>query len=130
MPMRDEVYFKIEGLPVSENKAVRMSSRGGYKTKEFKEWEELVALTQKNKTIDCSEWYGCEIIVHMPLYCKNGSIKRRDSHNFIKYAIDTTLKKVADVNGKEIDDCRIIEVSECKVDDKNEWTEITFYCIG
>ena len=48
----------------------------------------------------------------------------------IKYAIDTTLKKVADKGGKEIDDCRIIEVSECKVDSKDEWTEITFYCIG
>lgn len=128
--MSDTACFRIEGLPVSENKAVRMSSRGGYKTQAFKDWEELVALTQKEKTIDCSEWYGCEIIVHMPLYCKNGSIKRRDSHNFIKYAIDTTLHKVTDEKGKEIDDCRIIEVSECKVDSKDEFVEISFYCIG
>lgn len=127
---KDYATFKIDMLPVSENQAVRSSSRGGYKTKKYKEWEELVLLTQKERKISCSQWYGVEIILHFPLYYKNGNIRKKDSHNLIKYAIDTVLRKVIDEKGKGIDDCRILECYECKVDSPKECTEITFYCIG
>ena len=60
--MKETVTFKIDRLPVSENNAVRMSSRGGYKTKAYKEWEEEVMLTVKEQTIANSEFYGVKII--------------------------------------------------------------------
>jgi hypothetical protein len=129
--MKDLVKFEIKMLPVSENKAVGRSSRGGYKTNEYKEWEEFVLLTVKEKTIAYSEWYESELIFHFPLYYKNGKIKVRDGHNFIKYAIDTVLhNKVVDENGERIDDSRVIGGNWYKVDDKEEWVEITFYCVG
>lgn len=128
--MKEEVYFKIDMLPVSTNRAINNSARGGYKSKEYKEWEQFVLLTVKEQVIGCNEWYGAEIIYHLPLYYKNGNIRKIDGHNFDKYAIDTVLSRVKDEDGNEIDDCRIIEHSECKCDDTKEWCEITFYCIG
>jgi len=127
--MKEVVVFKINGLPVSENEAVRMTSRGGYKTKKFKEWEKLVSL-QKEKIIDKCEWYGYEAIFHFPLYYKNGNIKKKDGHNMIKYAVDTVLSRVRDTDGNEIDDCRILEGSHCKIDSEDLYMEIAFYCIS
>jgi Holliday junction resolvase RusA-like endonuclease len=128
--MKNTATFKIDRLPVSENDAVRMTPRGGYKTRKYQEWEEYVGYTVKEVVIETSEWYGVEIIYYFPLYCKNGNIKRKDHKNMDKYAIDTTIKKLVDSNGEKIDDCRIIESSECKVDSKDERVEITYYCIG
>lgn len=126
--MRNVVYFNIDMLPVSENEAVRMTPRGGYKTKKFKEWVKFVS-KQKEQTINKSEWYGYEIVFHFPLYYKNGNIRRKDAHNMIKYAIDTVLEKVVDSDGNAIDDCRVIEGSHCKVNDTREYIEISFYTI-
>lgn len=126
--MRNVVVFNIESLPVSENEAVRMTSRGGYKTKKFKDWERLVGF-QKEQIINKSEWYGYEAVFHFPLYYKNGNIRRKDGHNMIKYAVDTVLQKVVDSSGESIDDCRILEGSHFKVDDDREFLEISFYCI-
>ena len=115
-------------LPVSENEAVRMTYRGGYRTKKFNEWIKMVELMPV-QTINKCEWYGYEIIFHFPLYFKNGNVRKKDGHNMIKYGVDTVLGRVVDSEGHEIDDCRIIEGSHCKVDDDNECVEISFYCI-
>lgn len=128
--MKTTAVFKIDKLPVSENDAVRMSYRGGYKTKKYKEWEDWVSLLVKEQTIAKSEFYGVEIIYHFPLYYKNGNIKKKDFKNMDKYAIDTVLRKLKDEDGEPIDDCRLLESYECKVDDKEERVEITFYCVG
>jgi len=118
-------------LPVSENKAVRMSQKGGYKSKEYKEWESFVLLTTKEQCIASSEWYEVELIYHYPIYFKNGSVRKRDAHNMIKYAIDTVLhNKVIDEEGKKIDDSRILGGNWYKCDDKKEWLEISFYAVG
>jgi len=126
--MRNVVCFKIPMLPVSENEAVRMTYRGGYRTKKFNEWIKMVE-TMPIQTINKSEWYGYEIVFHFPLYYKNGNIRKKDGHNMIKYGVDTVLGRVVDSEGQEIDDCRIIEGSHCKVDDSKEYVEISFYCI-
>jgi Holliday junction resolvase RusA-like endonuclease len=128
--MKDVVVFVIDMLPVSENDAVRMTPRGGYKTRKYKEWEEFVGYTVKEKTIACSQWYGIEIVYYFPLYYKNGKVRRKDFKNMDKYAIDVVLKKVVDQKGNPIDDCRIMESSECKIDSDKEKVEITFYCIS
>ena len=117
-------------MPVSENDAVRMSSRGGYKTKKYKEWEEEVMLTVKEKSIANSEFYGVEIVYYFPIYYKNGKIRRKDFKNMDKYAIDTVMRKLKDEDGNEIDDCRLSESCECKIDSEEEKVEISFYCIG
>lgn len=127
--MSNSVTFKIDGLPVSENDAVGRSSRGGYKTKKYKEWEELVILTQKERNINCSEWYGVEMIYYFPLYYKNGKIRHKDGHNLDKYNIDIVIRKLIDNKGNAIDDSRVLEWSGSKVDSEEEYTEITFYCI-
>ena len=129
LEMKNSATFKIDALPVSTNKAVGHSRRGGYKTQEYKDWEQLVMLTQKEKTIKCSEWYGVEMVYHFPIYYKNGNIRRVDGPNFDKYNIDIVLRRLKDKNGEEIDDCRLIEWSGCKVNSEKEHTEITFYCI-
>lgn len=128
--MKTAVTFKIDRLPVSENNAVRMTPRGGYKTAQYREWEEYVALTVKEQVIANSEFYGVEILYYFPIYYKNGNIRRKDYKNMDKYAIDTVLRKVKDKDGKEIDDCRLSESYECKIDNQEEKVEITFYCIG
>ena len=128
--MKTTATFKIDRLPVSENDAVRMSSRGGYKTKKYKEWEEEVMLTVKEQTIANSEFYGVEIIYYFPIYYKNGNIRRKDFKNMDKYAIDTVMKKLRDEKGNEIDDCRLSESYECKINSEQEKVEISFYCIG
>lgn len=115
-------------LPVSENEAVRMTYKGGYKTKKFRGWEKMVS-TVKEQVINKSEWYGYEMVFHFPLYYKNGNIRKKDGHNMIKYGIDTVLSRVVDSDGNQIDDCRVIEGSHCKVDDKKERVEVCFYCI-
>jgi Holliday junction resolvase RusA-like endonuclease len=128
---QDEVSFKIDMLPVSENKAIRTTTKGGYKTKEYKEWEEFVLLTVKEKTIAVSKWYEVEIIFHYPLHFKNKKIRRRDAHNMIKYAIDTILhNKVVDQKGEKIDDSRIVGGTWYKCDSKDEYLEISFYAVG
>ena len=127
--MKDTATFKIDALPVSENRAIGRSSRGGYKTKFYKEWEEIVMLTQKEQKIDCSEFYGVEMIYYLPIYYKNGNVRRVDGPNFDKYNIDMVIRKLIDRNGEAIDDCRILEWSGCKVDSEEKYTEITFYCI-
>jgi Holliday junction resolvase RusA-like endonuclease len=126
--MRNVVYYKIDSLPVSVNNAVRHSYRGSYKTNEFKEWDELVSY-QKQQTINKSEWYGVEIVFHMPLYFKNGNIRRKDADDMLKYAIDCTLKRVVDSDENSIDDSRIMEGNYTKVNDDHEYTEISFYTI-
>jgi hypothetical protein len=128
--VKETVTFKINRLPVSENNAVRMSSRGGYKTKAYREWEEEVMLTVKEQTIANSEFYGVEIIYYFPIYYKNGNIRRKDFKNMDKYAIDTVMRKLRDEDGEEIDDCRLLESYERKVDSEEERVEITFYRIG
>ena len=105
-----------------------MTSRGGYKTKAYREWEEEVMLTVKEQTIANSEFYGVEIIYYFPIYYKNGNVRRKDFKNMDKYAVDTVLKKLVDEDGEEIDDCRLLESYECKVDSEEEKVEITFYC--
>ena len=129
--VKDIVHFTISMLPVSENNAIGSSRRGGYKTKQYKEWEEYVLLTTKEKKIACSEWYECEIIFYFPLYFKNGKIRTKDAHNMIKYAIDTVLhNKVIDSRGERIDDSRILGGSWVSVDSEEEKVEITFYAVG
>ena len=128
--MKETAIFKIDMLPVSENDAVRMTPKGGYKTKKYREWEEFVGYTVKEKSIAKSEWYGVEIVYYFPLYYKNGSIRKKDFKNMDKYAIDVVLKKLIDQEGNPIDDCRILESSECKIDSEKECVEISFYCIG
>ena len=107
-----------------------MTSRGGYKTKAYQEWEEEVMLTVKEQTIAKSEFYGVEIIYYFPIYYKNGKICKKDFKNMDKYAIDTVMKKLRDEDGNEIDDCRLSESYECKIDSEQEKVEISFYCIG
>ncbi len=107
-----------------------MSSRGGYKTKKYKEWEEYVGLVVKEQSIECSEFYGVEILYYFPIYYKNGNIRKKDFKNMDKYAIDTVMKKLIDEEGNTIDDCRLSESCECKIDSEEEKVEITFYCIG
>jgi len=129
--MKECVTFKIDMLPVSENRAIRTSSRGGYKTKEYKEWEEFILLTVKEQTICASEWYETEILYFYPIYFKNGNVRKKDAHNLIKYAIDTVLhNKVVDENGEKIDDSRILGGSWYKYDSDKESFEISFYCVG
>jgi len=129
--VKDTITFKIDLLPVSENKAVRMSKRGGYKTEEYKEWEGFVLLTVKEKVIKYSKWYEVEIIFHYPLHFKNRSVRKRDAHNMIKYAIDTVLhNKVVDDKGEKIDDSRIIGGSWYKCESEKEYLEISFYTVG
>jgi Holliday junction resolvase RusA-like endonuclease len=124
------VTFKLDLLPVSENKAIRMNKRGGYKTQDYKEWEEYVLLTLKEQEICNSQWYETEIIFTYPIYYKNGNVRRKDAHNMIKYAIDTILhNKVVDEDGEKIDDCRIIGGSWTKCEG-DEGVEISFYCVG
>lgn len=107
-----------------------MTPRGGYKTKAYREWEEEVMLTVKEQTIECSEFYGVEIIYYFPIYYKNGKIRKKDFKNMDKYAVDTVIRKLKDKNGKEIDDRRLSESYECKVDSEEEKVEISFYCIS
>lgn len=126
--MANTVKFKIKSLPVSVNNAVRHSKYTSYKTKEFKEWEGFVE-KETDKNINKSEWYGVEVVCYFPLYYKNGNIRRRDIDDMLKYAIDCTLKKVQNKDG-EIDDKRVLEGSFAKIDSEEEYTEITFYCIG
>lgn len=116
-----QIEFKIDMLPVSENKAVRMSSRGGYKTKEYKEWEEFVLLTVNQKQIKNSEWYRVDLLFYYPLYFKNGNIRNKDAHNMIKYAVDTVLhNKVVDEDGEKIDDRRVLMGTWEKKDGKDQ----------
>lgn len=128
--MKTTATFKIDRLPVSENDAVRMSYKGGYKTKKYKEWEEEVMLTVKEQNIASSEFYGVEIIYYFPLYYKNKNIRKKDFKNMDKYAIDTVMRKLKDEEGNSIDDCRLSESYECKIDSEQERVEISFYCIG
>jgi Holliday junction resolvase RusA-like endonuclease len=128
--MASKVKFEIDMLPVTENNAVRMTRRGGYKTQDYKDWEEYVLLTVKEKEIDVSEWYKAQVVCHFPLYYKNGNIRKKDAHNRIKYAVDTLLhNKVIDSKGNRIDDKRIIKGRWEKVEDDKEWVEIIFECV-
>ena len=126
---KGSVFFEIDALPVSVNKAVRHSRKGSYKSQEFKDWVELVFLTQKEQTILNSEWYGVEVLLYFPLYYKNGNIRRKDADDMLKYAIDTTLLRLIDEDGDNIDDSRIIEGHFEKFDNENESCAITFYCV-
>jgi Holliday junction resolvase RusA-like endonuclease len=126
---RNTVRFEIQGLPVSVNNAIRFAGKRTYKTKQFKQWEELVFYCTKEQTINKSEWYGVEVLCHFPLYCKNGSIRRKDIDDLLKYAIDTTLERVVDSEGNPIDDKCILEGSFAKIDSEQEKTEIIFYTI-
>ncbi len=129
--VKDIVQFTIGMLPVSENNAIGSSRKGGYKTKQYKEWEEYVLLTTKEKEIVCSEWYECEVVFYFPLYFKNGKVRTKDAHNMIKYAIDTVLhNKVVDSKGERIDDSRILGGSWTSVDSEEEKVEISFYAVG
>lgn len=129
--VKDIVQFTIGMLPVSENNAIGSSRKGGYKTKQYKEWEEYVLLTTKEKEIVCSEWYECEVVFYFPLYFKNGKVRTKDAHNMIKYAIDTVLhNKVVDSKGERIDDSRILGGSWTSVDSEEEKVEISFYTVG
>lgn len=128
---KEMVQFTIGMLPVSENNAIASSRRGGYKTKQYKEWEEFVLLTVKEKCIKCSEWYECEVVFYFPLYFKNGKVRKKDAHNMIKYAIDTVLNnKLLDSKGERIDDSRILGGGWTSVDSEEERVEITFYTVG
>ena len=132
MPVTNDcVTFKSDMLPVSENRAIRTTGKGGYKTKEYKEWEEFVLLTIREKMIKRSKWYEVELIYHYPLHFKNSKVRKKDAHNMIKYAIDTVLhNKVVDDKGEKIDDSRIVGGTWYKCDSEEEYLEISFYCVG
>jgi hypothetical protein len=128
---KTEVTFKIDKLPVTENSAVRMTARGGYKTKLFRQWERAVVEQLEDKIIAISPEYGVEIIFSYPLKFKNGNLKHKDAHNMIKYAIDTILAhKLLDSKNNRIDDSVISEGSWARLDSDKDGLEITFYTIG
>lgn len=96
--------------------------------KAFTDWMNLVSKSVKPQKISQTEWYGMNIIVYMPLYFKNGKVKRIDISNLIKYAEDAICKKVVLPDG-EFDDSRIIEVTAVKQDSTELKTTIQVYTI-
>lgn len=118
----------IDMLPPSINQAVRHGRNGSYKSKELKEWVEIVSYIPL-KVIASSEWYGVEVNFYLPLYYKNGKIKRKDADDMLKYAIDTTLIRLVDGKGDSIDDSRILSGSFKKWDASREACAISFYTV-
>jgi len=125
----DCVTFVIEGIPPTENHAIKQGRNfKRYPSKEYQYWKWLVSQLKPQK-IKTSTWYGCEIVFEFPILNKNGTVKRKDVHNYIKYAIDEVIKKITTYNELELDDKVIIEGSYSKVDSKNPKTTISFYCV-
>lgn len=124
--MSDVIYFRVAGLPPSENHAL-IQGRGGrrFPSKEYLAWKKKCS-SLKNQKIDESEWYEVERVYHFPLYYKNGNIRKKDVSNLNKYCDDELAKVVG------IDDSRIKCGHEDKVDCKEgeEYTEWTIYTIG
>lgn len=123
------VSTTIEGIPPSLNHSYVISTRGGvvrrFKNKKLTEWIRLVCLTVGKLKVRDSDWYGIDIVYHLPIRFKNGNPRKKDLDNLIKYTIDPFLKSV---NNGEIDDCRIIKINAAKVDGA-EKTEIILYPI-
>lgn len=123
-----QVQFTVNALPCNVNNAVRMTSRGGYKTKHYKLWENAVNMLPTAKIVDAT-WYEIELVLHFPIYNKNGTVKRKDASNYIKYAEDLFFKKLTTYDGNPIDDSRILQGSYQKVDSKKLYTEFTVYAL-
>lgn len=130
MTIPETVQFEIDGIPPSLNSSHRFYPGGvrgrirKYPVASFTEWMQLVSLTQKQKKIKEATFYSLEFEFYMPTFCKNGSVRRIDCSNLIKYAEDAVLKLVVDSNGKLIDDSRIVEITAEKIDSDKEKTVI------
>lgn len=126
----EKITFTIPGIPPSQNHAIKMTTRGGYvrrySSKELKTWQELVAYTTNEQQIVKSTWYGIDITYYLPLFYKNGNIRRKDIDNMIKYTIDSILERVKTTEREEIDDRQIKELKAQKKDGE-ERTDIILY---
>ena len=142
------VTFKIEGLPCNVNNAVRMTSRGGYKTKQYRDWVKR-AKQQPDQKIKFSEWYEFDLELYFPVHNKShkkpvrknfkklvdyyeaivARVKRKDTSNYLKYAEDIIFSKLGTYEGVKIDDKQIIQGSYKKIDSEEQYCIITVYCV-
>lgn len=117
-------YYRFAILPPSVNRAKKWGSRGSrvvlYPTAELSLWRALPAsegYLNEEEMVDDAD-YAILYLFYMVRYYKNGTLKRVDVDNRIKYCQD----KVADLMG--IDDKYLVLPIAFPVDDEYEHTEV------
>jgi len=129
---RNTVTFIVNSAPPTSNHANKVSVRNRrvfyYPSPQLRSWRKEVSKAVRETELKGSEWYGAELVFELPLYYKNGNVKRVDLDNMIKYTIDEITKRVL-VEGQPIDDSLIIELSAVKVDSQNLKTTVTIWGI-
>ena len=124
--------FKIPDIPPSSNHANAISIRRVrgkqipivYNTKRLKEWFKLVELSNEYRADD--ERIGkvyCSLILefNMPLFYKNGNLRRVDTDDMIKYAQDGICKTL------DFDDKFILAVYAVRTDSPTKSTLAYLY---
>jgi Holliday junction resolvase RusA-like endonuclease len=111
-----KVKYILSQLPPSSNHAIRSSRFGYYPTKEYKQFKRYISGLEK-KTIEKSTFYKVNRKFYLPLFYKNGNVRKKDLTNMIKYVDDELCKLVG------IDDSQILEGTEKKINCTLEYCE-------
>lgn len=117
----DKKTFKIPGLPPSVNACYKVN----YRTKQV--YLDEAVRTFKNQAIlfippfkiEPQEKICLELEYHGKFFNKDGTIKRRDVQNLDKCLCDVLFEKFG------ADDSCIWKISACKVDDTEEFVNVT-----
>lgn len=124
--------FKIPDIPPSSNHANAISVRRArgkyipivYNTKELKDWFQLVELSNEYLAGDgrIGDVY-CTLLLefNMPLFYKNGNLRRADTDDMIKYAQDGICRAL------DFDDKLILAVNAVRVDSVDKFTVAYLY---
>ena len=93
-------------LPPSVNAAYcNVAGVGRVKTKKYKEWEKEAyeaCLTQPKYELEGNEWLEADYTYYMPIWCKNGNIKRIDTSNREKCTSDFIEKIIPGFKDEKI----------------------------
>ncbi len=88
----------------------------------YEEWEDeadIASIKQKRYKIKGDRWLVVDYAFHMPIYNKNGSIRKVDAENYIKTTSDWLASRI-----EGFDDSKILEYKIRKVESKIRKVEI------